>query len=176
MVTPAFANAGQRTIDHSTLSRDNSVSVPEQSPRHHTIVSHVGYIRSMCANSNLLVSATDLALSSWRDKSTKSYDPSFRRWACWCDEQDKNPISGPISDIANFLAELYEKDFQYRSINAYCSAISSAHDKVDGYSVGQHPTVCRLMKGIFNKRPLQPAKILILLGMSRRSPHTFCHG
>ena len=121
MVPPAFANAGQRTIDHSTLSGDNSVSVPEQSPRHHTLVSRAGYIRSMCANSNLLVSATDLTLSSWRDKSTKSYDSSFGRWACWCDERDKNPISGPISDIANFLAELYEKDFQYRSINDYRS-------------------------------------------------------
>ena len=156
MVPPAFANAGQRTIDHSTLSGDNSVGVPEQSPRHHTTVSLVGYIRSMCASSNLSVSATDLVLSSWRDKSTKSYDSSFGRWTRWCDERDKNPISGPISDIANFLAELYEKDYQYRSINAYRSAISSAHDKVDGYSVGQHPTVCRLMKGIFNKRPPQP--------------------
>ena len=156
MVPPAFANAGQRTNDHSTLSGDNSVGVPEQSPRHHTTVSRVGYIRSMCASSNLSVSATDLVLSSWRDKSTKSYDSSFGKWARWCDERDKNPISGPISDIANFLAELYEKDYQYRSINSYRSAISSAHDKVDGYSVGQHPTVCRLMKGIFNKRPPQP--------------------
>ena len=27
---------------------------------------------------------------------------------------------------------------------------------VDGYSVGQHPTISRLMKGVFNKRPPQP--------------------
>jgi len=38
MIPSAFANVGQRTIDHSTLSRDNSVGVPEQSPRYHTTV------------------------------------------------------------------------------------------------------------------------------------------
>ena len=156
LVSLASANAGQRTTDHSTISGDNSVSVPKRATGHHTTVSRVGYIRSRCESSNLSVAATDLVLSSWRDKSTKSYDSSFGKWACWCDEQDKNPISGPISDVANFLAELYENGYQYRSINAYRSAISSVHDKVDSYAAGQHPTVSRLMKGIFNKRPPQP--------------------
>ena len=156
LVSLASANAGQRTTDHSTISGDNSVSMPKRATGHHTTVSRVGYIRSRCESSNLSIAATDLVLSSWRDKSTKSYDSSFGKWACWCDERDKNPISGPISDVANFLAELYENGYQYRSINAYRSAISLVHDKVDSYAVGQHPTVSRLMKGIFNKRPPQP--------------------
>ena len=156
MVSLISANAGRITTDHSTISGDNSVSAPRRASRHHTIVSHVGYIRSRCESSNLSVAATGLVLSSWRDKSIKSYDSSFGKWACWCDEWDKNPISGPISDVANFLADLYEDGYQYRSINAYRSAISLVHDKVDSYTVGQHPTVSRLMKGIFNKRPSQP--------------------
>ena len=156
LVSLASANAGQRTTDHSTISGDNSVSEPKRATGHHTTVCCVGYIRSRCESSNLSVAATDLVLSSWRDKSTKSYDSSFGKWACWCDERDKNPISGPISDVANFLAELYEDGYQYRSIYAYRSAISSVHDKVDSYAVGQHLTVSRLMKGIFNKRPPQP--------------------
>ena len=87
----------------------------------------VWVISGVCVrSSNLSVSATDLVLSSWRDKSTKSYDSSFGRWTRWCDERDKNPSSGPISDIANFLAELYEKDYQYRSINdlPFCHLLS----------------------------------------------------
>ena len=38
----------------------------------------------------------------------------------------------------------------------YRSAISSVHDKVDGYDVGQHPLVSRLLKGAFHQRPPQP--------------------
>ena len=91
-------------------------------------------------------------LSSWRDKSSKSYNSSFGKWVRWCNQQGRNPISGPISDIANFLAELFQEGYQYRSLNAYRSSISTTHDMVDGYSVGQHPTISRLMKGAFNKR------------------------
>ena len=36
------------------------------------------------------------------------------------------------------------------------AAIASAHDRVDGVSIGQHPTVTRLMAGVANLRPPQP--------------------
>ena len=115
-------------------------------------ISCVSCIRDRCQNGKLSNAATDLVPSSWRDKSMRSYN-SFNKWACWCAEQERNPISGPISDVANFLAYLFEEGYQYRSINVYRSSISTTHDKVDGYSVGQHPTVTRLMRGVFNKRP-----------------------
>ena len=60
--------------------------------------------------------------------------------------------------MVNFLANLhvYQESYQYRSLNSYRSAISSVHERVDGYTVGQHPLVTRLMKGVFNARPLLP--------------------
>lgn len=64
-----------------------------------------------------------------------------------------DPFCGPISDVANFIADLYQQGYQYRSLNSYCSSISSTHKKIDGYPVGQHPTMIRIMKGIFNKQP-----------------------
>ena len=74
----------------------------------------------------------------------------------WCNEQDSDPISCPIGEVIKFLTHLYEQGYQYRSINTYRSAISSMHEKVDGYEVGQHPMVSRLLKGIFHERPPQP--------------------
>ncbi len=41
-------------------------------------------------------------------------------------------------------------------INAYRSAIASARDRVDRVSVGQHPTISRLMAGVANARPPMP--------------------
>ena len=99
---------------------------------------------------------TKLLLASWQSKSSKSYDSMFQKWIGWCKERNTDPISGPVSEVANFLADLYEKGYQQRSINAYRSAIASAHDRVDGVSVGQHPTVSRLMAGVANLRPPRP--------------------
>ena len=56
----------------------------------------------------------------------------------------------------NFLAELYEQGYQYLSINSYRSAISSVHEKVDGYQIGKHLMVSRMLQGVFNSRPPQP--------------------
>ena len=55
--------------------------------------------------------------------------------------------------MANFLASLHSITLR---INSYRSAISSVHEKVDGVSVGQHPTVTRLLKGVFHDRPPFP--------------------
>ena len=120
----ASANAGQITTDHSTISGVNSVNVPngllDIIPQLAVWVISGVDVRA----ATFLVTATDLVLSSWRDKSTKSYDSSIEKWACWCDERDKNPISDPISDVANFLGELFEDGYQYQSIKACHLAIS----------------------------------------------------
>ena len=88
----------------------------------------------------------------------KSCNSSFSKWASWCAEYDRNLISGRISDVANFLAELCEKGYQcsYRSVNAYHSTIFSTHEKVDAQPVGQHPTIVRVLKGAYNQRPPLP--------------------
>ena len=54
------------------------------------------------------------------------------------------------------MATLYSEGYQYQSLNAYRSAISCTHQHVDGVNVGSHPTVTRLLQGVFNSRPPQP--------------------
>ena len=71
----------------------------------------------------------------------------FKKWISWCKKRDADPVSGPVSEVANFLANLYEEGYQYRSLNSYRSAISSANDRVDGLSIGQYPLITRLMAG-----------------------------
>ena len=156
MVPNAPPNAGQSASSYTTVNRHNTARVSEQSTRHHPTASRVGYIRQQCESSHLSQSATDVVLSSWRDKSTKSYNSSFGKWPRWCGERNRNPFLDPISDVANFLAELYEQGYQYSSLNSYRSAISSTHEKVDGQPVGQHPTIVRVLKGAYNKRPPLP--------------------
>ena len=156
LVPTAPTETGQSTTPHTQIIRNDTTSVSEPPPRHPTPTSCVGHIRERCQRNHLSGTATDLVLSSWREKSSKSYDTCFRKWASWCSERNRDPICGPISDVANFLAELYQNGYQYRSLNSYRSLISTTHEQVDGCPVGQHPTIIRLMKGAFNQRPPQP--------------------
>ena len=118
--------------------------------------SRMEYLRERYRDKELSEEATSLMLKSWRTKTNRSYDSLFGKWHSWCRSRDSDSFSGPISEVVNFLAYLYGEGYQYRSLNSYRSAISSVHERVDGYSVGQHPLVTRLMKGVFNNRPPLP--------------------
>ena len=108
-------------------------------------------------------------LKSWRTKTNKAYDSLFSKWYSWCGERDADPFSGPVKNVVNFLASLHKDGYQYNSINSYRSAISSVHEKVDGFSIGQHPLVTKLLKGVFHDRPPLPRytatwKVDVVLG------------
>ena len=113
----------------------------------------VACLREKFSSSCLSEEATKLLLQS---KSAQSYNSQFRKWAVWSAERSRNPVSGPASDVANFLAELYEEGYQASFLNSFRSAISSAHDQVDGVAVGKHPLICCVLKGVFNARPPLP--------------------
>ena len=116
----------------------------------------MAYLRERYRGQQLSEEATELMLSSWRIKTNKSHDSLFTKWHCWCSERGSDPFRSPIAQVANFLAYLYKEGYQYSSVNAYRLAISSVHEKIDGYTVGQHSLVCRLVKGVFHARPPLP--------------------
>ena len=60
---------------------------------------------------------------------------------------------GTCRGYNQFLAQLFKEGYQYQSLNSYRSAISAVHCKVDGQSVGQHPLITRMLKGVYNERP-----------------------
>lgn len=115
---------------------------------HLSTSSCVDYLRERYRSQILSGEALNLLLASWQQKSSKSYDSLFTKWASRCSEWNSDPISRDVSEMVNFLANLFKEGYQYRSLNAYCSVISSVHEKVDGVSVGQHTLVTRVIKAI----------------------------
>jgi len=113
-------------------------------------------LREKFRNSCLSTDASNLMLASWRTKSSQTYDSLFNKWVSWCSERHRDPVSGPIADVANFLAYLFKEGYKSRSLNSFRSAISSVHDPVDGIEVGKHPTISRLLKGAYHSRPPLP--------------------
>ena len=90
-----------------------------------------------------------------------NYSSSWRIWASWCDKQQVDAFRCDVIKILNYLALLFEKGYEYRTIGCHKSAISAFHDFVDGKPVGQHPEVSALVSGIFNNRPLQPRYVFV---------------
>ena len=170
-ITTGLSGASGSCLEGSTMvpntfehvDRPSSVNhtEPEEADQHRSnasssSVSRVAHLRDKFQGQNLSEEATALILKSWRTKTNKSYDSLFGKWHSWCTEQSFNPFSGPIINVANFLAQLCTEGYQYSSINSYRSAISSVHEQVDGHNVGHHPLISRLLKGIFHDRPPLP--------------------
>ena len=63
--------------------------------------------------------------------------------------------------MLEFLSNLFSEILEQRTINGYRSAISAYHEKGEGVTIGQHPQVCQLLLGVFNKRPAQPKYTVI---------------
>ena len=111
----------------------NPTNSPTGNARRSPPASRVEYLRERYKEQQLLEKATELMLASWREKSLKAYDSQFQKWISWCGTRSADPISGSVGEVVNFLADLFSQGYQYRSLNAYRSAISLVYDKVDGY-------------------------------------------
>ena len=76
--------------------------------------SRVAYLKHRYTAEKISKPASDLLLASWRKKSSSSYDSMFKKWISWCKKRDPDPVSGPVSEVANVLATFYEEGYQYR--------------------------------------------------------------
>ena len=153
LVSQAPQSAGCGSMPSAGAGMGRAGGVPPRAP---PSTGRVAYLRQHYVNQKLSGEASDLLLSSWRQKSAQSYDSLCKKWISWCSERNSDPVSGPVEDVVNFLAHLHTQGYQYRSLNSYTSAIASLHTPIDGVSIGQHPLVSRLLKVAFQTRPPLP--------------------
>lgn len=108
-------------------------------------------------NQGLSDSAVSVIMNSWRDKTRKQYITYIKKWEKFCRE-NKIQIAYPnVCDVVNFLETLFAKGLTYSVLNTARSAISSfVILRNTDHSVGNHPTISRFMRGVFNMRPALP--------------------
>ena len=113
-------------------------------------------VRQQLSSEGLSKEASSLIVQSRRVGTQSHYKSAWKQWASWCFREQIDPIGCPVNFVLEFLTSLYSKGLQYSTIGGYRSAISAFHDRCEGFSVGEHPMVKRLMTGIFNCRPSMP--------------------
>ena len=119
-------------------------------------VGHLDVIRRSYLARGISDRVIEIIQKSWRPSTQSSYGSAWRLWSRWCLQRGVDPLSAPLGDVLEFLADQFEEGKQYRTINSLRSAISMTHAEVDGRRLGQHPIVTRFLKGVFNTRPPAP--------------------
>ena len=120
------------------------------------VSSRLAHLRQGFAVQGFSDRVTSLLLQSWREHTHSAYNSAWKKWCSWCLTKQINPFSAPIAAVLEFLTDNFDLGLQYRTVNTLRSAISTTHATIDNHTVGTHPLVVRLLKGMFNTRPPVP--------------------
>ena len=132
--------------------RGNPSTIGKQNPQ----VSGMENLRKNLQDKGISERAAKLITTARSIGTRENYNTAWRKFHSWCSGRKIDPFRCDVSGILEFLSELFELGYQYRTINNYRSAISAFHEKADGIPVGKNNLVCSLMLGISNERPPQP--------------------
>ena len=150
--TPPITDSATSSSNRSLGSRGNSPDVSTSSP------GRIPYLLQRYKAEGLPTDVAKLLIAATRSSTHKTYESSLKRWRSWCYTRKIDPVSASLKDILTFLADTFNSGLQYRSINVLRSELSVTLPKIDGYSVGQHPYVVNILRGIniLNERPPKP--------------------
>ena len=94
-----------------------------------------------------------ILLNAKRPGTIRSYSSPWAKWHSWCDSREANPFDTSLTNVTDFLAELFQKGYAAKYIGVFRSSISAHHSQIEGHDVGKHPSVRQLMEAFENQRP-----------------------
>ena len=140
--------------DH-IVTRQSVAKAPFAGRQEATVGDMEGFRKALKGEEVSKLAAT-LITNSRKSESVSNYQSTWQKWNNWCCEWEVNPFKSNIIEFLNFLAFLYEKGYDYSSINSHRSAIYAYHIHIDNNPIGQHPRGCALMTDIFNNHLPKP--------------------
>ena len=159
MVSPNTGNGGSTTHPTSRVALSTGKSSRGSSSVVDKLLSKpsgLASVRDSLSQTGVPESACKLILNARREGTSKNYESSWNQWVLWCRRRSVDAFTCPLNDVLGYLASLFDKNLQYRTIGVHRSAISAYHKPIDGVSIGKHPQVSKLMSGVYNLRPPQP--------------------
>ena len=115
-------------------------------------------IRKTLSNKGFSKQAVDIICASWTAGTEKQYKGVWDKWSGWCHKRQIDLLQASVIQVVEFLTDCYHEGKGYSTINTYHSALSttlcSMNDDRD--SLGSHPLIARLLKGVYILRPPTP--------------------
>lgn len=90
-----------------------------------------------------------------RQSTKQQYLAYIRKWEKYCSRTNITYCKANVTSVLEFLASLhYDEGLSYSAINCARFALSAyLWQGSERHSVGSHPLVTKLMRGIFNTNP-----------------------
>ena len=118
--------------------------------------SRLGVIKQSIRDKKFSQNVADFVSRSRRASTQKVYDAKWTIFSNWCHTKKVNPISAPITVIADFLIFLFsEKKCQISTIKSYRSMISNTLKFKTGNRIGSNPVLSELIRSFELQRPVQ---------------------
>ena len=95
-------------------------------------------------------------MSSCADKTKTQYEVYVAKYMDYCTKNHIVWNKPTINDVLEFIVYLYNTGVGYSSLNSCRSALSLVLKPIDGFVIGEHPMVRRIIKGVFRSRPPRP--------------------
>ena len=106
-------------------------------------VSSMENIKERLSLPGVLGAASSLIANPRRSSYTGNYESAQRKWVGWCRRRQIDPVQCDITPILDFLGELLDGGYEYRTINYHRSTISAYHQTIDGKGVSSNDKVCK---------------------------------
>jgi len=163
LANTALVSLSSKSTDIATTcaQTNKEPAISTQQTRHQTpspfktTTSCLPFISKRLESSNLSSAAQNLILASWRPSTLKQYQSYLQRWERFCTSNAVDIYKPSVEQVIEFLTSLFNDSLGYSAINTARSALSSIIT-VGNTPIGEHPLICRLMKGAFQLKPSLP--------------------
>ena len=105
---------------------------------------------------NFSTATKEILLWSMRSGTRKQYNTYLNKWEWYCEERKLSKLNPGLDQAIEFLTFLFESGLGYSALNTAGSALSTILPLFNGIKFGEHPLVCRFLKGVYEQRPALP--------------------
>ena len=125
-------------------------------------ITGMSLIRERLDQHSFSTATKEILLCSWRSGTRKQYNTYLNKWEWYCEEKKLLKLNPGLDQaIETFLTFLFESGLRYSALNTARSALSTILPLFNGIKFGEHPLVCRFLKGVYEQRPALPRYIAI---------------
>lgn len=156
LVSPSIANVNRFPSDSISTSSLVTLANARATPTNQVKeipASRMEIVKRRFENKVFSKETVDILMESVRESTSASYESAWKNWVNWNNKKGSDPLSSSLIIILQFLTDIAYSSSSYSSVNTSRSMLSSTLDPIDGYKIGEHPTVVQLLKGCFNRKP-----------------------
>lgn len=108
-------------------------------------VGRLEIVRRQFESSGLSSRIVELLMEGSRNTKSIAYQSAWSSWSDWCVREEINSMLPSIAKGLDFLSLLVSGGKAYRTVNVHRSMLLSTLGKLDGFDLGKHPLVVKLM-------------------------------